>query len=71
MFVTNFVEISRPILKMLKKGIEIKWDVETSISFQNIKRAINNALMLRILDYSRPMHKFIFASLHTIATILL
>lgn len=34
MFVTNFVEISRPISKMLIKGYEIRWDDEPSMDFQ-------------------------------------
>ena len=56
---------------MLKKGSELKWNGESSISFQKIKQAIEDAPMLRALDYDKPMHIFSFASFHTIAVILL
>lgn len=39
-FITKFVEISRPISKMLKKGAVIRWEGEPSVSFQEIKDAI-------------------------------
>ena len=70
-FVTKFAKITRPISKILKKGLESKWDGEPSATFQKIKQAIKDAPILRAPDYNRPMHIFSFASFHTIATILL
>ena len=70
-FVTNFAEISRPISKMLKKGKEIKWDDEPSKAFQEIKKAIKNAPVLRTPDYAKPIQIFSFASFHTVAAVLL
>ena len=70
-FVTNFVEISRPISKMLKKGAIIDWNGEPSQAFQNIKIAIKDTPILRTPDYTKPMHIFSFASFHTVAVVLL
>ena len=56
---------------MLKKGKEIKWDDEPSKAFQEIKKAIKNAPVLRAPDYTKPMHIFSFASFHTVAAVLL
>ena len=70
-FVTNFVEISRPVSKMLKKGSNIRWDGDPSVAFHKIKQAIKDAPILRAPDYGKPMHMFSFASFHTIAAILL
>ena len=36
-FVTNFVDFSKPISKMLKNGLEVKWDGNPSLTFYNIK----------------------------------
>ena len=70
-FVTNFAEISRPIARMMKKGVEIKWDEEPCNSFVKIKQAIKDAPVLMTPDYSKPMHLFSFASFHTVAAVLL
>ena len=56
---------------MLKKGEDVKWDEEPSKAFDEIKEDIKNALVLRALDYTKPMHIFSFASFHTIAIVLL
>ena len=68
---TYFVEISRPISKMLKKGSEIKWDGEPSIAFQKIKQAIKDAPILWAPNYDKPMHIFSFYSFHTVTIGLL
>ena len=69
--VPNFVEISKPISKMLKKGEKNKWDGEPSLAFQEIKDAIKNAPVLRTPNYSKPMHILYFASFHTVVVVLL
>lgn len=65
----NFAKISRPILRMLKKGSKIKWDGEPSSAFQKIKQAIKDASVLRAPNYDKPMHTFLFASFHTIVVV--
>ena len=56
---------------MLKKGEEVKWDDNPSKAFQEIKKAIKNAPILRAPDYAKLMHIFSFASFHTVAVVLL
>lgn len=70
-YVINFVEISRPISKNFKKGPEIKWTEEPSMVFNEIKKSIKDAPILRAPNYSMPMHIFSFASFHTIVVVLL
>ncbi|XP_059066710.1 uncharacterized protein LOC131857937 [Cryptomeria japonica] len=69
--VTNFVEISRPISKMLKKGTKIDWEGEPSKAFQEIKQAIKNTPILKTPDYGKPMQILSFASFHTVVVVLL
>ena len=70
-FVTFFAKISRPISKMLKKGFEIRWDDESSIAFQKMKKETKDSLVLRAPNYCKPTHIFSFASFHTIVAIVL
>ena len=70
-FITNFAEISRPISKMLKMGLEIKWDRDPSVAFHRVKQAIKDAPILRVPNYGKPMHIFSFSSFHTIVVVLL
>ena len=50
-FVNFFVEISRPISKMLKKGSKFRRGDELSVAFQKIKHAIKDVLVLRAPNY--------------------
>jgi len=50
-FVTNFIEITRPISWMLKKGEKISWSEEPSEAFKGIKQSIKKAPVLKSLDF--------------------
>lgn len=65
-FIKNFVEIVRPISKMLKKGKKVAWTRESTKAFQSIKDAIKEVSMLKCLDFSKPFQLFTFASFHTV-----
>jgi hypothetical protein len=54
---------------MLRKGSEIKWNVESRDYFDQIKKALTEAPILIIPDYSKDF--FFFASFDTVATVLL
>jgi hypothetical protein len=56
---------------MLKKDAKIKWNSEAKQSFEQVKHALTQALVLIIPDYSKDFYLFSFSSKHTIATILL
>ena len=69
-FITNFVEITRPISRMLKKGSKVEWNEEALKAFADIKKTIKEAPVLKNPNYNKPMQIFSFASFHTIAAML-
>jgi hypothetical protein len=70
-FVSNFAELIKHIIAMLRKGSEIKWTTEPRESFVQIKRALTKAPVLISPDYSKDFLIFSFASCDTIAAVLL
>jgi hypothetical protein len=70
-FLSNFVELLKYITTMLRKDNEIKWNVEARSSFDQINKALMEAPVLVIPDYSKDFVIFSFASFDTVATILL
>jgi hypothetical protein len=70
-FVPNFAELVKHITCMLKKGSEVKWKDNTRNSFQNIKQAIIESLILIGPDYSNTFYVFSFASYDTVEAVLL
>lgn len=70
-FITNFFETMKQITDMLKNDQEIKWTLEARSSFDKIKQAIWQSLVLIIPDYSKYFLIFSFASENTIVAVLL
>ena len=70
-FVSNFAELVKHIIAMLRKGNEVKWTAEPREYFAQIKRALTEAPMLISLDYSKPFLVFSFASFDIVAVVLL
>jgi hypothetical protein len=70
-FVSNFAELVNFITTMLRKGNEIKWTIESRNSFDQIKNALTESLVLISPDYSKEFLIFSFASFNTVATVLL
>jgi hypothetical protein len=70
-FVPNFVEMVRHITNMLKKDQEVKWNTEAKESFQQIKEALGESLVLVIPNYDKEFLVFSFSSEHTIVVVLL
>ena len=56
---------------MLRKGNDIKWNLEAKKSFNDIKKALTEALVLISLDFSKDFIILSFASKHTIVGVLL
>jgi ribonuclease HI len=69
-FVSNFVELVKYITAMLRKGNEIKWNVESHNYFDQINKSLNEAPVLINPDYSKYFLIFSFASFDTIAVVL-
>jgi hypothetical protein len=70
-FIPNLVELLRNITNMLKKDIKIKWDSESRQSFEQVKRALTESLVLISPDFTKDFYLFSFSSEHTIAAVLL
>jgi hypothetical protein len=70
-FASNFVELVKHITTMLRKGNEVKWTVEPRESFSQIKRALTEAPVLIIPDYSKDFLIFSFTSFDIVAVVLL
>ena len=56
---------------MLKKDQEVKWTTKEKNSFEKIKMALTEALVLVIQDFTREFLTFFFASEDTLAVVLL
>jgi hypothetical protein len=56
---------------MLRKGNDVKWTVESKNSFDQIKRALTEAPVLIIPDYSKEFLIFSFASSDTLDVVFL
>jgi hypothetical protein len=70
-FVSNFVELVKYIITILRKENEVKWTSEAQESFDQIKRALTKAHVLIIPDYSKEFLIFSFASFDTLVVVLL
>jgi hypothetical protein len=70
-FVSNFAELVKHIIAMLRKGNEVKWTSEPREYFFQIKKALTEAPVLISPDYSKDFLIFSFASCDTVAAVLL
>jgi hypothetical protein len=70
-FIPNLAKILRNITNMLKKDTKIRWNTESKQSFEQVKHALTQALVLISPDYTKDFYLFYFASEHTITTVLL
>jgi len=69
-FTPDFAEIIKPLQKMIHKDAEFKWDDERKNSFNDIKAAISQALVLRSSNFNREFSLYTFASDQSLATVL-
>jgi len=70
-FISNFAEIVRVIINMLKKGHEISWSSEARQPFQQIKNVLGKSQVLLSPNYTKDFLIFSFASINTIVVVLL
>jgi hypothetical protein len=70
-FIPNYVEIMKPIYKLLKKDVKFEWNDESKQAFEQIKSAICESLVLISPDYEKDFQIFSFASEDTIVGVLL
>jgi hypothetical protein len=53
-FVKHYGIIARPLTDLLKKNIVFQWTSDQDTAFQILKRALTNAPILALLDFSKP-----------------
>jgi hypothetical protein len=70
-FISNFAELVKYITTMIGNGNEVKWIAESRNSFNQIKRALTEALVLINPDYSKEFSIFFFTSSDTLAFVFL
>jgi hypothetical protein len=70
-FVSNFVDLVKYIIAMLRKDSEIKWTIEARDSFDQINKSLIESPVLVNPDYSKEFFIFSFASFDTVTTVLL
>jgi hypothetical protein len=71
MFISNFTELFKHITTILRKGSEVKWNVESINYFDQIKRALTEEFVLINPNYSKEFMIFFFASSDTLAIVFL
>jgi len=69
-FTPDFVEIIKPLQKMIHKDVDFKWDDERKYAFNNIKYSITQAPVLRSLDFNRDFSLHTFASNQSLVAVL-
>jgi hypothetical protein len=70
-FIPNYVEIMKPIYKLLKKDVKFEWNEESKRAFECIKTAICEAPVLISPNYNKDFQIFSLASEDTIVDVLL
>ena len=61
-FVEGFSKIVKPITTLQRKGVRYEWIKECDIAFNELKRLLNNAPILRVLDMEKEFMVYTYAS---------
>ena len=69
-FISDFVEIFKPLQEMIKKDFNFKWTKERREAFENIKETIAKAPTLRSPNFDNEFMIYTFASDHSIVVVL-
>ena len=69
-FISDFVEIVKPLQEMIKKGSNFKWTKERKESFDKIKESIAEDPTLQIPNFDMEFILYTFASDHSIVVVL-
>jgi DNA polymerase II small subunit/DNA polymerase delta subunit B len=69
-FVSNFIDIVKPLQKIIKKYVEFKWTQTKKDAFEKIKDVIVGSLTLRNNNFNHDFLLYTFAVDHSIIVIL-
>jgi hypothetical protein len=69
-FVTNYVEITKGFICLLKKGVPFYWDEEAQFSFKELKHAMTFSPLLNPFDYGKDFLLYLAVIESTIGMVL-
>jgi len=69
-FVSDFVEIVKPLQRMIKKDMQFKWTYVEKEAFKNIKATMENTPPLQSPDFTRDFLVYTFSFDHSLAAVL-
>jgi hypothetical protein len=69
-FVTNYADITKGFMHLLKKGVPFCWDEVAQHSFEALKHALTSAPLLRPPDYNRDFLFYLATAKLTIGMVL-
>jgi hypothetical protein len=69
-FVTNYAEITKGFMHLLKKGVPFCWDEAAQGSFEALKCALTSAPLLRPLNYNKDLLLYLVVVESTICMVL-
>ena len=69
-FISDFMEIVKPLQEMIKKDFNFKWTKERREAFEKIKEAIVEAPTLRSPNFENEIILYTFSSDHSIVVVL-
>ena len=69
-FLSNFMEIVKPLQEMIKKYFNFKWTKERREAFENIKESIAEAPSLQIPNFDNEFILYTFSFDHSIVAVL-
>ena len=69
-FVVNFANLTRGLMRLLKKDTPFEWDERAQESFDAPKRSLASAPVISPPDYSHDFQLYVTASLETIGMVL-
>jgi hypothetical protein len=69
-FITNYAEITKGFMRLLKKDVPFLWDEATQHSFNTLKNALTTAPLLRPPNYNKDFLLYLAAAESTIGMVL-
>jgi hypothetical protein len=69
-FITNYAEITKGFMRLLKKGVPFHWDEASQCSFEALKHALTFAPLLRPPNYNKDFLLYLATVDSTIGMVL-
>jgi hypothetical protein len=65
-FVTNYAEITKGFMRLMKKGVWCCWDEDSQCSFEALKRALKSTPLLHLPNYNINLFLYLVVEESTI-----